>query len=99
MHPRGLFETILTEVLAVRIAELDPPLRTDSARRTTRDVIIIDELHHAAAPSYSDLVERFRPRELFGRVERQGVERRRSLLARVPPRARPSAMGAPARRQ
>ena len=29
------------------------------------DVIIIDEFHHAAAPSYHDLVERMRPRELL----------------------------------
>lgn len=29
------------------------------------DVVIIDEFHHAAAPSYQDLVERLKPRELL----------------------------------
>jgi superfamily II DNA or RNA helicase/HKD family nuclease len=30
------------------------------------DVVIIDEFHHAAAPSYGALLERVRPRELLG---------------------------------
>jgi superfamily II DNA or RNA helicase len=30
------------------------------------DVVIIDEFHHAAAPSYQMLLERFAPRELLG---------------------------------
>jgi superfamily II DNA or RNA helicase/HKD family nuclease len=30
------------------------------------DVVVIDEFHHAAAPSYRSLLERVRPRELLG---------------------------------
>jgi HKD family nuclease len=30
------------------------------------DVVVVDEFHHAAAPSYADLLERVQPKELLG---------------------------------
>ena len=38
----------------------------DSLDPTFFDVVIVDEFHHAAAPSYQMLLDRVRPRELLG---------------------------------
>ena len=38
----------------------------DSIDPTHFDIVVIDEFHHAAAPTYRSLLERLRPRELLG---------------------------------
>ncbi|WP_437872572.1 DUF3427 domain-containing protein [Sorangium sp. So ce363] len=58
-HPRR-FEHVFASIQSLSAAgldELDP---------SHFDVVIIDEFHHAAAPSYRALLERVRPVELLG---------------------------------
>ena len=59
------------------------------------DVVIVDEFHHAAAPSYEALLERHRARELLGldRHARARGRARRPPLLRWPHRGRAAPVG------
>jgi len=54
------FEHVFASVQSLRHADLDnmPPEQFD--------VLIVDEFHHAAAPSYDSLLKHLRPREILG---------------------------------
>jgi superfamily II DNA or RNA helicase/HKD family nuclease len=54
------FDHVFASVQSLKNAQLDR-LRADNS-----DVVIIDEFHHAAAPSYETLLTRLEPRELLG---------------------------------
>jgi superfamily II DNA or RNA helicase len=54
------YEHVFASVQSLGVADLD---RLDP---DAFDVVIIDEFHHAAAPSYVRLLEHLRPRELLG---------------------------------
>lgn len=55
-----VFEHVFASVQSLRAADLEL-LQPDAF-----DVVVIDEFHHAAAPSYTRLLNHLRPRELLG---------------------------------
>jgi superfamily II DNA or RNA helicase len=54
------FEHVFASVQSLSVADLG------LIDREAFDVVIIDEFHHAAAPSYARLLQHLRPRELLG---------------------------------
>lgn len=54
------FEHVFASVQSLRLADLDA-LAADHF-----DVVVIDEFHHAAAPSYERILDHLRPQELLG---------------------------------
>jgi len=59
-HKPSRFEHVFASIQSLSAAHLD------DLDQTHFDVVIVDEFHHAAAPSYSSLLNHVQPQELLG---------------------------------